>query len=278
MKTYNPTTPSRRNFTGILYRKLLTRTQPEKSLTRGVKRNVGRNSAGRITVRHKGSGAKRLHREVDFSYKKRDIPAKIESIEYDPNRTGFISLLSYADGEKRYALTPKGLAVGEGIMTSETAEIKLGNRLPLNKIPVSTLVFNIEIKPNSGAKLARSAGNSAEIVAEDRGYSLLKLPSGEIRKIIGTAWATIGGVSNDEKKLVKIGKAGRSRWMGIRPTVRGSAMSPGGHPFGGGEGRQGAGMAKTKNKWGKGFRGVKTRRVKKYSNKAIIERRKKKKK
>ncbi len=278
MKTYNPTTPSRRNLTGILYRKLLTKTKPEKNLTRGFKRSVGRNSNGRITVRHKGSGAKRLYREIDFTYTKREIPAKVKSIEYDPNRTGFVVLLSYADGEKRYALAPKGLSVGDTIITSSEAEIKLGNRLPLNKIPVGTFVFNVELKPNSGAKLARSAGDASEIIAEDRGYSLLKLPSSEIRKVIGTAWATIGGVSNDEKKLVKIGKAGRSRWMGIRPTVRGSAMSPVDHPFGGGEGRQGAGMAKTKNKWGKGFRGVKTRRAKKYSNKAIIERRKKKKK
>lgn len=265
-------------MTGILYRDFLTASEPHKKLTWGFKRAVGRNSAGRITVRHKGAGAKRLYRDIDFSYRKIDVPAKIETVEYDPNRTGFIALVCYADGERRYVLLPKSLGVNDTIIASEKAEIKPGNRLPLKNIPVGTFIFNIEIKPDSGAKLVRSAGNYAEVLAQDKGYTLLKMPSSEIRRVIMTAWATIGEVSNDENRLVNIGKAGRSRWLGIRPTVRGSAMNPVDHPFGGGEGRQGAGMAKTKNAWGKGFRGVKTRRVGKYSNRSIIERRKKKKK
>ena len=215
---------------------------------------------------------------MDFGYDKRGIPAKVMSIEYDPNRTGFIGLVNYKDGEKRYMLLPKGVKVGESIIASEEAGIKAGNRLPLKNIPVGTFIYNIEIKPMSGAKIVRSAGSYAELIAQDRNFALVKLPSTEVRKVSGEAWATIGQVSNDENRLVQIGKAGRSRWRGIRPTVRGSAMNPVDHPFGGGEGRQGAGMAKTKNLWGKGFRGVKTRRVKKYSNVFIVERRKKKKK
>ncbi|HEY4510574.1 MAG TPA: 50S ribosomal protein L2 [Candidatus Paceibacterota bacterium] len=278
MKTYSSHTPSRRHLSGILYRDILTRAKSEKSLTRGGKRAVGRNSAGRITVRHKGGGAKRSYRFMDFGYDKRGIPAKVMSIEYDPNRTGFIGLVNYKDGEKRYMLLPKGVKVGESIIASEEAGIKAGNRLPLKNIPVGTFIYNIEIKPMSGAKIVRSAGSYAELIAQDRNFALVKLPSTEVRKVSGEAWATIGQVSNDENRLVQIGKAGRSRWRGIRPTVRGSAMNPVDHPFGGGEGRQGAGMAKTKNLWGKGFRGVKTRRVKKYSNVFIVERRKKKKK
>lgn len=264
-------------MTGINYRNLLTRQEPEKSLTKGFRRAVGRNGDGRITVRHKGGGVKRLYRAIDFTYNKKDVPAKLDSIEYDPNRSGFIGLLVYADGEKRYTLIPGGLKPGDKIIAAENAEIKAGNKLPLKNIPVGAFLYNIELKPSSGAKLARSAGNYVELIAQDRAYSLLKLPSGEIRKVSGEAWAAIGKVSNDEHRLVSFGKAGRSRKKGIRPTVRGSAMNPVDHPFGGGEGRQGAGMRRPKNLWGKGVRGVKTRKKHKYSNYLIVSRRKKKK-
>lgn len=277
MKKYKPTTPSRRGMTGISYRDVLTADKPEKSLTRGFRRAVGRNSFGRITTRHKGGGVKRLYREIDFKYDKKDIPAVIQSIEYDPNRSGFIALINYADGEKRYILVPGGMQKGDKITVSKNAEIKPGNRMLLKNISVGVFVYNIELKPESGAKLARSAGNYAEVIAHDRGYALIKLPSSEIRKVPDNAWASIGQVSNDEHRLVVIGKAGRARKMGIRPTVRGSAMNPCDHPFGGGEGRQGAGMRRPKNKWGKGVRGVKTRNKKKYSNIFIVNRRKKKK-
>lgn len=277
MKKYKPTTPSRRGMTGISYRDVLTADKPKKSLTRGFRRAVGRNSFGRITTRHKGGGVKRLYREIDFKYDKKDIPAVIQSIEYDPNRSGFIALINYADGEKRYILVPGGMQKGDKITVSKNAEIKPGNRMLLKNISVGVFVYNIELKPESGAKLARSAGNYAEVIAHDRGYALIKLPSAEIRKVPDNAWASIGQVSNDEHRLVVIGKAGRARKMGIRPTVRGSAMNPCDHPFGGGEGRQGAGMRRPKNKWGKGVRGVKTRNKKKYSNIFIVSRRKKKK-
>jgi len=264
-------------MTGIDYRALLTRAEPEKSLTKGFRRANGRNSAGRITVRHKGGGVKRLYRQVDFKYDKLDIPATIKSIEYDPNRSGFIALAVYADGEKRYVLAPARIKPGDKIIVSEKAEIRTGNRLPVGKIPVGTYIHNVELKPGSGAKMERSAGSSAEVIAHDKDYALVKLSSGEVRKIPEGAWASVGQVSNSEHRLVVIGKAGRSRWMGVRPTVRGSAMNPVDHPFGGGEGRAGAGMRRPKNKWGKGVRGVKTRKPKKYSNVFIVSRRKKKK-
>ncbi|TSD02309.1 MAG: large subunit ribosomal protein L2 [Parcubacteria group bacterium Athens0714_24] len=276
MKSYKPTSPSRRQMTGINFRGVLTSHGPEKSLTRGIKRHVGRNSAGRITVRHKGGGAKRLFRDVDFKYDKKNIPASIRTIEYDPNRSGFISLAVYADGEKRYMLLPIGIKPGDRVVASENAEIKIGNRLPIKNIPVGTFVYNIELRPSGGAKLVRSAGNYAEILAHDNGHSLLKLPSTEVRKVLWDSWASIGQVSKDEHKLINIGKAGRSRHKGIRPTVRGSAMNPVDHPFGGGEGRQGAGMRRPKNLWGKGVRGVKTRNKKKYSRIFIVSRRNKK--
>lgn len=239
---------------------------------------MGRNSFGRITTRHKGGGNKRVFRVVDFKYEKMDIPATVKTIEYDPNRSGFVSLIGYADGEKRYILVPKGVSVGDKVLVSEKADIKPGNRLPLNKIPSGTFVYNIELKPNGGAKLIRSAGSYAEIAAHDGGFALLKMPSGEVRKVEEKAWASIGQVSNDENRLVKLGKAGRSRHLGIRPTVRGSVMNPVDHPLGGGEGRQGAGMSKPKNKWGKPIRGVKTRNPHKYSNMLIVQKRVKKKK
>lgn len=278
MKTYKPTTKSRRQMTGIDYRNILTRAEPEKSLTKGFRRPMGRNSAGRITTRHKGGGSRRLYREIDFKYDKYDIPAVVKYIEYDPNRSGFIALVVYADGEKRYILAHNNIKVGEKIITSEKAEARNGNRLPLGKIPVGSFIYNIEVKPKGGAVLGRSAGSYIEVLAHDQGYALLKMPSGEVRKVSEKAWANIGQVSNEEHKLVVIGKAGRSRWMGVRPTVRGSAMNPCDHPFGGGEGRMGAGMRRPKNKWGKGIRGVKTRKRKKYSNIFIVQRRIKKKK
>jgi large subunit ribosomal protein L2 len=278
MKRYNPTTPSRRNMTSVSYRGVLTRSDPEKRLTAGLKKRAGRNSIGRITTRHKGGGAKRLYRLVDFKYDKQDIPAVVKSVEYDPNRSGFIGLLAYADGEKRYVLLPSGLKVGTKIISSEKADVIPGNRLPLFKIPVGTFVFNIELKPYAGAKIARSAGNYAEVVAIEGKYAQLKMPSTEIRKVDKNAWASVGSVSNEEHKLVKIGKAGRNRLMGRRPAVRGSAMNPCDHPYGGGEGRSPQGTKRPKNKWGKGTRGVKTRKAKKYSNVFIISRRKKKRK
>jgi large subunit ribosomal protein L2 len=276
MKQYKPTTSSRRQMTGISFRGVLTAKEPLKKLTKGKKRAVGRNSFGRITVRHKGAGAKRLYREIDFKYDKKEIPATINSVEYDPNRSGFISLVTYADGEKKYVLLPAGLRPGDKIITSQKAELKVGNRLPLSNIPVGTFVYNIELKPGGGAKLVRSAGNYAEIIAHEKEYATIKLPSTEIRKVPEKAWASIGQVSKEESKLMVIGKAGRSRWLGVRPTVRGSAMNPVDHPFGGGEGRSGAGMRRPKNLWGKGVRGVKTRKRKKYSDIFIISRRKKK--
>lgn len=281
MKKYKPTTPSRRQMTGISYKDVLgsSKNSPLKSLTSGFKRTKGRNNRGRITTRHKGGGVKRLYRLVDFKYNKFDIPAKIETVEYDPNRSGFIALVSYADGEKRYVLAPQRLKPSDKFIVSEKAEIKVGNRLPLERIPSGTHVYNIELHPGGGAKLARSAGNFAELLAHDAGYAQVKMPSKEIRKILGKCWATIGAVSGEEHGLIVLGKAGRSRWLGIRPTVRGSAMNPVDHPLGGGEGRSPAGLKKgPKNKWGKGKRGVKTRNKKKYSNKMIIQRRKKKKK
>lgn len=277
MKKYSPTTPSRRHLTGISFRDVLTATKPEKSLTKGRKRSVGRNSAGRITVRHKGGGVKRAYRDIDFKYEKKNIPAVVKTIEYDPNRSGFIALVFYADGEKRYILASGKMKVGDKIIVSENADVKIGNRLPLEKIPVGTFVYNMELKPSGGAKMGRAAGNYAEVAAQDGDKTLLKLPSGEIRTVLGKCWASIGQVSKDEYKLVNIGKAGRSRWLGIRPTVRGSAMNPVDHPHGGGEGRQGIGLRRgPKTLWGKQARGVKTRKPKKYSNIFIISRRKKK--
>lgn len=274
MKKYQPTTPSRRQMSVVSYRGVLTADAPHKSLTKGGKRSVGRNNAGRVTTRHKGGGHKRVFRTVDFIFDKINVPARVESVEYDPNRSGFIALVCYQDGERRYILAPASVKVGETIITSETADIKPGNRLPLSKIPVGTFVYNIEVKPRSGAKLARSAGAYAEVQASDAGYTSIKMPSSEIRKVSENAWASIGAVSNDEYRLMNYGKAGRSRWKGIRPTVRGSAMNPVDHPYGGGEGAQGRGTRRPKTAWGKVTGGRKTRRAKKYSNNLIVSRRK----
>ncbi|OGG47998.1 50S ribosomal protein L2 [Candidatus Kaiserbacteria bacterium RIFCSPHIGHO2_02_FULL_50_9] len=275
MKYLKPKTPGQRGMSGIEYRKFLTATEPHKPLTHGGKRFVGRNAFGRITVRHKGGGHKRLFREIDFQYNKHDIPATIETIEYDPNRGGFIGRVVYKDGERRYVLLPRSLKVGDTFIVSETAKVVPGNRLPLKNIPVGTFVYNIELKPMNGGKLARGAGNYAEIVAQDSPYTQVKMPSTEVRMILNTAWASVGEVSNPERKLVNIGKAGRSRWLGIRPTVRGSAMNPVDHPHGGGEGRSGRGRRRAISMWGKPTgKGQKSRRPKKYSNYLIISRRK----
>ncbi len=256
----------------------LTAVKPQKSLTRGFRRDMGRNSQGRITTRHKGGGHKRRYREIDFSMEKRNVPFRIASIEYDPNRSGFVGLSVYEDGEKRYTLLPAGVALGDRLVVSEAAPLKTGNRIPLGNLPVGTLVYNIEIKPGGGAKLVRSAGSFAEVVAKDAGFVDLKLPSSEVRKVKESVWASIGEVSNQESRLVNLGKAGRSRHLGIRPTVRGSAMNPRDHPYGGGEQRAGRGTRRAKSKWGKptGI-GQKTRRAKKYSNIFIVSRRKSKK-
>jgi large subunit ribosomal protein L2 len=262
-------------MTGLNYRNVLTATEPHKKLTHGGKRSVGRNNSGRITTRHKGGGHKRLYREIDFTYNKFDIPAKIETIEYDPNRTGLIALVCYNDGERRYVLLPKSLKVGDTFIVSEKAPIKPGNRLPLKNIPVGTFVYNVELKWKGGARIARSAGNYAEIVAADGGYVQLKMPSSEVRKVHERCWASVGEVSNEEVKLVNLGKAGRSRWLGIRPTVRGTAMNPVDHPHGGGEGRQGRGRRRAMSTYGKPTgKGQKSRRKTKYSNALIIKRRK----
>ena len=275
MKSHKPTTSSTRQRTSIEFKKLLSCHRPHKGLLHGGKRGFGRNAAGRITMRHRGSGHKKLFRVVDFTFDKRNIPAKITSIEYDPMRSAFIGLAVYRDGEKRYVIVPKAMRVGDEFTVSETAAIKSGNRLPLGKIPVGTFVYNVALKPGAGAVLVRSAGNFAEVVAQDAGYTHLKMPSTEVRSVIGTAWASVGEVSNDEHRLVNIGKAGRSRWMGIRPTVRGSAMNPVDHPHGGGEGKQGRGSRRQKTIWGKpAGKGQKTRRPKKYSNIHILSRRK----
>ena len=275
MKTYKPRTPSRRNQTTVTYRGVLTKSNPEKSLTRGFKRSVGRNNQGRITVRHKGGGHKRLYRDVDFMYNKHDIPAKITSIEYDPNRNAFIGLACYADGEKRYVIVPKSIKVGDSFIVGEKAPLSVGNRLPLRTIPVGTFVYNIEIKAGNGAKLARSAGVFGQVVANDLGYTNIKMPSTEVRKVSENAWASIGEVSNSDYHLQNFGKAGRMRWKGVRPTVRGSVMNPVDHPHGGGEGRQGRGLRRAKTMWGKpSGKGQKTRTPKKYSNMWVVSRRK----
>jgi large subunit ribosomal protein L2 len=261
-------------MTTIEFNKIVTVSEPEKALTHGWKRSVGRNNSGIITTRHKGSGHKRLYREVDFTYNKKDIPATLLTVEYDPNRTSFIALAQYKDGEKRYILLPQGMKVGSEFIVSDKAEIKTGNAMMLKNIPVGTFVYSVEVNPKGGARLARSAGNFVEVVAHDASYVHLKLPSTEVRRVIETCFASIGVVSNEENRLVNIGKAGRSRWLGIRPTVRGTAQNPVDHPYGGGEGRQGRGTRRAKSVYGKPTgKGQKSRRAKRYSNHLIVTRR-----
>ncbi len=275
MKSYRPVTKSLRQMTRVEYRNLLSGHAPTKSLTHGKKRMGGRNSFGRITVRHQGGGHKKNYRMVDFVFDKKNIPAKIASVEYDPFRSAFISLAIYRDGEKRYVVVPQKMKVGDTFLVAENAPVSTGNRLPLGNIPVGTFVYNIELKPGAGAVLARSAGSFCEVVAQDAGYTHLKLPSTEIRRVISTAWASVGEVSNEEHRLENWGKAGKTRWKGIRPTVRGTAMNPVDHPHGGGEGRQGRGLRRAKTMWGKpSGKGQKTRSPKKYSNVFIVSRRK----
>lgn len=275
MKRYKPTTKTRRMTSHVEFKKFVTVSEPVKSLTKGFRRANGRNNSGIITTRHKGGGHKRLFREIDFAFDKKNVPFTIKTVEYDPNRSGFIGLVAYRDGNRRYILLSKSMRVGDTFVVSETAELIPGNRLPLKNIPVGTFVYNVEVKPNGGAKLARSGGNYIEVSAKDAGYVDIKLPSSEVRKVSENAWATIGEVSNDENRLINLGKAGRSRWLGIRPTVRGTAMNPVDHPHGGGEGRQGRGRRRAISTYGKPTgKGQKSRRAKKYSNKFIVRRRK----
>lgn len=275
MKKYKPTSPGIRGTSVVSYKGVITTNEPYKPLTVGAKKRGGRNNQGRITVPHQGGGNKRLHRLVDFKLEKKGIPAKIETVEYDPFRSAFIGLVCYHDGERRYVVLPQNVKVGDVILISADAPLKPGNRLPLKNIPVGTFVYNIEIKPENGAKLVRSAGVFAAVAAHDSGRTQIKLPSTEIRTVPDTCWATIGSVSNSEYQLKNLGKAGRSRWLGIRPTVRGTAMNPVDHPHGGGEQKQGIGLRRgPKTRHGKQAYGVKTRRPKKYSNYAILTRRK----
>jgi large subunit ribosomal protein L2 len=274
MKRYRPTTKSRRNMTTVSFRDHITASEPHKGLTHGFKRMHGRNAFGRITMNHRGGGHKRLYRDIDFKMNKVGVPGTLKTVEYDPNRTGFIGLVSYKDGDKRYILIPKGVRPGREIVTGPDAPIQPGNRLQIKNIPLGTFIYNVELKVGGGAKLARSAGNFAEIIGKDAGSAHVKLPSTEVRKVSDLAWASIGEVSNDENRLVQLGKAGRSRWLGIRPRVRGTAMNPVDHPHGGGEGRQGRGRRRAVTRTGRPTgKGQKSRTPKKYSNVFIVSRR-----
>ncbi|MBX4200526.1 50S ribosomal protein L2 [Candidatus Parcubacteria bacterium] len=276
MKVYKPTTPSRRGMTGIDF-SLLTKKKSEKSLTKYVRRSNGRSKAsGRITTRHKGGGVKKLYRIIEFSQTKMDMPAMVIALEYDPNRTGFIALIEYADKTKQYIIAPQGLKVGDSIVFAENAPLTPGNRLRLKNILVGTSVYNIELEPGRGGILVRSAGNAAQVLAQEHGFTNLKMPSSEVRKVKDECFATVGMVSNPENRFYRVGKAGKSRLKGRRPHVRGSAMNPVDHPHGGGEGRQPIGLKHPKTPWGLPALGVKTRRRKKWTNKYIISRRKKK--
>lgn len=277
VKVYKPTTNSRRNYSVLDYKATITKQTPEKSLTVSFKKHAGRNNQGVITVRHQGGGHKRRYRLIDFKRNKFDIPAKVVAFEYDPNRTCNIALLNYVDGEKRYIIAPQNLNVGDEIISSTKAPIKPGNTLPLINIPEGTFIHNVEMNPGRGGQLARSAGSSVQILGFEEGnkYAIVRLTSGETRKILANCLATIGTVGNEEHNIVSIGKAGRSRWMGIRPTVRGSVMNPNDHPHGGGEGKTPVGRKSPMTPWGKKAYGVKTRNKKKFSSKLIIRGRKK---
>ena len=273
IKTYNPYTPSRRNMTGSDFSEI-TKTAPEKSLVSSLKKNAGRNNQGKITVRHHGGGNRRKYRVIDFKRNSKDgIPAKVIGIEYDPNRTANIALICYADGEKAYILAPQGLTDGMTVMSGDQAEVRVGNCLPLEKIPVGTLIHNIELYAGKGGQLVRSAGMSAQLMAKEGKYATLRLPSGEMRMVPLNCRATIGVIGNADHNLVNIGKAGRKRHMGIRPTVRGSVMNPNDHPHGGGEGRAPIGRSGPSTPWGKPALGLKTRKKKKPSDKLIVRRR-----
>ena len=276
MKKYHPMTPSRRHMETVDWKEMITGSRPHKPLVSGFHRKKGRNAQGRITTRHKGGGAKRLWREIDFLYDKVGILARVESIEYDPNRSSLIALLSYRDGEKRYVLAPQGMKVGQEVLAAENAPVEIGNRMPLRGIPIGTLVYNIEFERGRGAQLVRSAGSGALVVAQEGVYTHIQLPSKEVRMIRSENWASVGALSNPEHSLMTIGKAGRARHMGIRPSVRGTAMNPVDHPHGGGEGRTTTGRRRgPATPWGKPARGVKTRNKRKKSSIFIVSRRKK---
>ena len=273
IKTYNPYTPSRRNMTGSDFAEITTST-PEKSLLVSLKKNAGRNNQGKITVRHQGGGSRRKYRVIDFKRNSKDgIPATVKSIEYDPNRTANIALICYADGAKAYILAPNGLKVGQTVMNGAEAEVRVGNCLPLQNIPVGAEIHNIELYPGKGGQLVRSAGNAAQLMAKEGKYATLRLPSGEMRMVPIICRATIGQVGNIDHELINIGKAGRKRHMGVRPTVRGSVMNPNDHPHGGGEGKTGIGRPGPVTPWGKPALGLKTRKKNKQSNKLIVRRR-----
>lgn len=269
IKTYKATTNGRRNMSGYDYNEITKKT-PEKSLLAKQKRRAGRNHQGRITVRHHGGGHKQAYRMIDFKRIKDGVTGTVKGIEYDPNRSANIALINYTDGSKAYIIAPKGLKVGDKIESGEHADIKLGNALPLANIPVGTVVHNIELKPGKGGQVARSAGTSAQVLGKEGKYALVKLSSGEVRMILGSCRATVGAVGNEQHELITVGKAGRSRWLNKRPTVRGSAMNPVDHPHGGGEGRAPIGRKVQMTPWGKPARGVKTRRGKARSNKLIV--------
>lgn len=275
IKKYKPTTNGRRNMTSLTYDEITT-SSPEKSLLYPLKKSGGRNNTGRTTVRHRGGGHKRKYRLIDFKRNKDHIIGRVAEIEYDPNRTAFIALINYVDGEKRYIIAPTGLTVGMEIVSGEGSDIKIGNALPINKIPVGTNVHNIELYPGHGGQLVRAAGTSAQILGREEKYVLVRLASSEVRKVLNNCRATIGSVSNKDNELVKIGKAGKTRYAGIRPTVRGSAMNPNDHPHGGGEGRTPIGRTAPSTPWGKIAIGKKTRKTKKKSSDLIVHRRSRK--
>lgn len=271
IKKYKPTSPGRRDMTGSTFEEI-TRSEPLRRLVRELRKRGGRNNLGRVTVRHRGGGHKRLYRLIDFRRDKLNIPARVEAIEYDPNRSARIALLLYADGERRYIIAPLGLRVGDTVVSGPNAEVRVGNALPIRQIPVGTMVHNVELLPGKGGQLARAAGTSAQLLAKEGTYAQLRLPSGEVRLVHENCMATIGQVGNAEHGNIKLGKAGRKRWLGWRPTVRGSAMDPNSHPHGGGEGRSPIGMPGPKTPWGKPAMGVKTRRNKR-TDKFIVRRR-----
>jgi len=274
VKSFKPTTPSRRGMTVSDFAEITT-DRPEKSLVTDLRKQGGRNNLGRVTTRHQGGGAKRAYRIIDWKRDKTGVPARVATIEYDPNRTAYIALLNYRDGEKRYILAPIGLRVGDEVMSGKNAEARPGNALPLANIPLGTTVHNIELKPGKGAQVVRSAGTAAQVLAKDGDYVTLRMPSGEMRMVLQTCMATVGQVGNADHTNIKLGKAGRARYLGRRPTVRGVAMDPGSHPHGGGEGRSPIGMPSPKTPWGKPARGVKTRHNKRTDH-LIVRRRQKK--
>ena len=271
IRVYKPTSPARR-FMSVLTFEELTKKEPERALTTDLRHKAGRNASGKITVRHQGGGARRKYRIIDFKRNKDGIPAKVVAIEYDPNRTCFIALLVYADGEKRYILAPLDLNVGDTVMSGAEADIKPGNCLPIANIPLGTLIHNIEIKVGKGGQMVRAAGAAGQVMAKEGDYAQIRLPSGEVRKVSMNARATVGQIGNTEHSNVRIGKAGRQRHLGIRPTVRGVVMNPVDHPHGGGEGRSPVGMPAPMSPWGKKTQGVKTRKHRKYSDKMIVKR------